>query len=60
MLAMFYGEDIENMVGGINFIDDEIVSDPEREFALVVCDQRLAFMRALFKRFPLAISSFFW
>jgi len=50
---MFYGEDIDNMVGGINFINDAIVPDPEREFSLVVCDKRLALIRTALKRFNL-------
>jgi len=50
---MFYGEDIDNMVGGINFIHDAIVSYPQREFSLVVFDKGLALIRTAFKRFNL-------
>jgi len=50
---MFYGENIQNMVGEIHFIYDAMVSDSEREFSFVVPYKGLAFVWTLFKGFHL-------
>jgi len=53
LFSLCYSEDTEDMAGCIQFIDEAIVADPEREFSFVVPDKRLAFIRTLLKRFDL-------
>jgi hypothetical protein len=50
---MFYSEDIEYVVGGINLIEDTIISYSEREFSPMISDERLPFIGTVLKRFYL-------
>jgi len=50
MLSVFYGEDIDNTIYSIEFINNTVTADSEGKLALMVAGQRLALPRFFFER----------